>query len=303
LAGALFPARPIGWRAAVQHSPDLMVDVGADGTAQWVLGELHMALNTLENRPFLTQSDSPDAMSAASAADFAAGRIVPLYPPDAPEVTSRTYPPLAMDRPDLYTYWSYAADHGHADGAASLPGAGLRVSVRSGRLVARDDGTGIEAPVLEFLGEFLTALTVDRFKLRAPAARRRRLLFDDMVVERESWRVAVSEAPADRSDYQCLALRSWLIGLGTPRHVFVRTPGAPKPILVDRDAPLLLQSLARALRQADPTAMVDIVEMLPGPDGLWLSDAAGQRYTSEFRIVAVDTWQDVSAPVITTDDR
>lgn len=302
LAAALFPARPIGWRAAVQHSPDLMVSIGADGTAQWVLGELHMALNTLENRPFLTQSDSPDAMSAASAADFAGGRIVPLYPPDAPEVTSRTYPPLAMDRPDLYTYWSYAADHGHADGAPSLPGAALRVSVRDGRLMARDDGSGVEAPVLEFLGEFLTALAVDRFKLRAPTRHRRRLLFDDVVVERESWRVPVAEAPDDRSDYQCLALRAWLTELGAPRHVFVRTPGAPKPILVDRDAPLLLQNLARGLRQgaaADPEATVDIVEMLPGPDGLWLSDAAGQRYTSEFRVVAVDTWQDVSAPVVT----
>jgi hypothetical protein len=303
LAAALFPARPISWRAAVQHSPDLMIDIGVDGTARWVLGELHMALNTLENRPFLTQADSPDALSAASAADFAAGRIVPLYPPDSPEVTSRTYPPLAMDRPDLYTYWSYAADHGHADGAPSLPGAGLRVSVRDGRLVARDDGSGIEAPVLEFLGEFLTALAVDRFKLRAPAAYRQRLLFDDVVVERESWRVPAITAPVDRSDYRCLALRSWLIDLGAPRHVFVRTPGAPKPILVDRDAPLLLQNLARALRQADPAAVVDIVEMLPGPGGLWLSDAAGERHTSEFRIVAVDTWQDVSAPVVTTDAR
>jgi hypothetical protein len=28
--------------------------------------------------------------------------------------------------------------------------------------------------------------------------------------------------------------------------------------------------------------------MLPGPHELWLSDAAGQRYTTELRMVAVD---------------
>ena len=28
--------------------------------------------------------------------------------------------------------------------------------------------------------------------------------------------------------------------------------------------------------------------MLPGPEELWLGDDAGRRYTSEFRIVAVD---------------
>jgi hypothetical protein len=31
-----------------------------------------------------------------------------------------------------------------------------------------------------------------------------------------------------------------------------------------------------------------VSEMLPGLGELWLPDAAGQRYTSEFRLVAVD---------------
>jgi hypothetical protein len=33
---------------------------------------------------------------------------------------------------------------------------------------------------------------------------------------------------------------------------------------------------------------VNVVEMLPAPDQAWLTDAQGQRYTAELRMVAVD---------------
>jgi len=38
----------------------------------------------------------------------------------------------------------------------------------------------------------------------------------------------------------------------------------------------------------DPPATLDVVEMLPRPDELWLTDAAGRHYTAELRVVAVD---------------
>jgi hypothetical protein len=38
-----------------------------------------------------------------------------------------------------------------------------------------------------------------------------------------------------------------------------------------------------------PDATVDLTEMLPDPTQAWLPDASGQRYTSELRIVAVDS--------------
>ena len=37
----------------------------------------------------------------------------------------------------------------------------------------------------------------------------------------------------------------------------------------------------------DP-ARLPVVEMLPAPDQAWLTDARGQRYTAELRMVAVD---------------
>jgi len=74
--------------------------------------------------------------------------------------------------------------------------------------------------------------------------------------------------------------------------VFARTPVERKPFYVDLAAPLLVRNLLRAVRlaQALPPAQayVDIVEMSPAPDELWLTDTHGHHYTSEFRVVAVN---------------
>ncbi|WP_320068800.1 lantibiotic dehydratase [Micromonospora sp. RTGN7] len=300
LAGALFPAAGPRWAAARQHSPDLLLGRAADGSLRWVLGELHVALNTLESRVFRTQSDDPEELVRLTAADMSDGRVVPLYPPDAPEATARTYPPLALDPPGLYHYWSYGSDDGHPDGAASVAGTDVLVRERDGELVGEVRGRGWSAPVLEFFGEFLTATAVNLFQLRARRPHLHRVLLDDVVVARESWSCPIAELPvpppgrkiADRG-YQ--ELREWAAALGMPRHVFARTPLEKKPFYVDFDAPLLVGNLMRAVRRVvaeaapgDPPATLDLVEMLPRPDELWLTDAAGQHYTAELRVVAVD---------------
>lgn len=300
LADALFPAAGPRWAAARQHSPDLLLSRSADGTTRWVLGELHVALNTLESRVFLTQCDDPDELVRLTAADMGSGRVVPLYPLDAPEATARTYPPLALDPPGHYRYWSYAGDEGHPDGAPSVAGTEVLVHERDGELIGAARGHGWAAPVLEFFGEFLTATVVNLFQLRARQAHLDRVLLDDLVVCRESWSHPVTGMPvpapgrkiADRG-YQ--EVRDWAAGLGMPRHVFARTPLEKKPFYVDFCAPLLVGNLVRAVRRAvaesvpgDGPAMVDIVEMLPRPEELWLTDSAGRRYTAELRVVAVD---------------
>lgn len=293
LADALF-GRPaaLPWRAARQFSADLMLRAGALPVPQWVLGELHLALNTLENRPFVNQADEPAWLLAATRNDFASGRVVPLYPRTAPDVTSRTYPPPAMDLPDHYTYWSYAQDDGHPHGAHTWPGTALTVDLDGGELVVRTPDGRRCADVREFYGEFLTALVVDSFVLRPRDGHRPRLLLDDLVVQRASWRLPVSDIP----DHLLIADDSLLAGLdavlarlGCPRRLFAKVAIDRKPFLVDRHAPLSLRGLARAIqrqRLADPAGALDLSEMLPTPDELWLGDAAGGRYTSEFRVVA-----------------
>jgi hypothetical protein len=291
MVDVLFPSRVAPWAAARRHSPDLLLARQEDGRLQWVLGELHVAMNTLESRVFRTQADDPDALISATAADFPGGRVVPLYPHDARPSNTRTYPPPALDPPGRFVYWSFGTDQGHESGARSLPATAIQVHEVDGQLVGTADG--LRAPVLEFFGEFLTAVTVNLFQLRAARPRLPRLLIDDVVVARQSWRspAAMIPLPASRAkDYSYGGLRSWAAGQGIPRHVFVMVPGEPKPVYVDFRAPALLDNLARLIRRAatDEAAEISVTEMLPAPGQLWLADSAGGHYAAELRFVAVD---------------
>ncbi|ONI91598.1 hypothetical protein ALI22I_08265 [Saccharothrix sp. ALI-22-I] len=295
LAPALFPAGEPAWTAARYHSPDLMLARTGDGY-RWVLGELHVAMNTLESRLFHTQADDRTELNAAVAADMSmAVRVIALQPNDSPEVSPRTYPPLAVHVSDQYLYWSFGEDSGAPEQSRTWPAAGLLVSQRAGGLVVGPPCGTWTAPVLEVLGEFLSALVVDRFQLLPPAPRRPRVVIDDVVVSRRSWRVPAGDLPCDATKVAVLA--DVLRALGVPRHAFVRTAVENKPFYVDLDAPLLLRNLSRVLRLArelpPERGHVDIVEMSPAPDELWLTDDAAQRYTSEFRVIAV---HDLSAP-------
>lgn len=286
LAEVLFPHRPPRWSAARFHSPDLMLARRPDGSLLWVLGELHVGLNTLESRVFLTQADEPEELRAAVASDLASGRIVPIFPNSAPEVTARTYPPTALDPPGLYRYWSYGADQGHPSGAPSVPAAAVHVVERDGVLLGVHGAGGWEAPLLEFFGEFLTAVVVNHFTPRPPRPHAPRVRIGDLVLCRESWRFAADDVPVRSS---ARVLRAWAEEQGIPRRFFVRTAAEPKPMYIDLLAPLLVDNLARVvLRARERTLDVELTEMLPGPDELWLTDAEGNRFTSEFRTVAVD---------------
>jgi len=74
--------------------------------------------------------------------------------------------------------------------------------------------------------------------------------------------------------------------------VFCRFTGEVKPIYADLTSlasiDLLARSVRRSRRNAGADARLSVVEMLPAPDQIWLTDAEGQRYTSELRMVAVD---------------
>jgi hypothetical protein len=77
-----------------------------------------------------------------------------------------------------------------------------------------------------------------------------------------------------------------------PRYVFLKFAGERKPIYADLTSlasiDLISRSLRRSRRTAGPDATVKVVEMMPTPDQAWLTDARGQHYTAEVRMVAVD---------------
>ena len=128
-----------------------------------------------------------------------------------------------------------------------------------------------------------------------PGAHAPRVTIDDLVVSRETWRLSASEpAFAGTTDESAryLQARAWAASHGLPRHVFLRFAGERKPIYADLTSlasiDLISRSLRRSRRNAGPDATLTVVEMMPAPDQAWLTDAQGQRYTAELRMVAVD---------------
>jgi Lantibiotic dehydratase, N terminus len=298
LVTAVFPRRAPAWSGARYHSPDVLL-ARQGSAARWVLGELHVGLNTLESRLFHTQAEHRAELASAVAADMAGGRVVALLPNDSPEVSPRTYPPLAVHVAGKYVYWSFGRDSGAPGDSVSWPASALLVSPDRGHLTVQPPDGSWRASLFEVLGEFLSALVVDRFQIRPAARHLGRIVLDDLVVSRESWRFPARELPGEAE--RIGELTQSLHRAGVPRHIFARTPAERKPCYVDLEAPLLVRNLVRMTRlaQALPAseAYVDIVEMSPRPEELWLADKSDRRYTSEFRLVVVDDL--TAAPVYT----
>ncbi|RZU53335.1 amino acid adenylation domain-containing protein [Krasilnikovia cinnamomea] len=282
-----FPPGQPGWPSAVQHSPDLM-----RAGDEWVLGELHPGVNTIRYATWLEFHDDAAALRAAQAADI--GRPV-AYPAETGQDEGvPTRQSNALVGPDDVRLVFAADSFGHPPertlpvGACDLvdTGDGLRVRRRDGRL---------DMDLMAVLGDTVAAGLVQQFRLLPSAEHTPRVTLDGLVVSRESWTFeasAISFATvADEAD-RYRRMRAWVTAHDLPRHVFVRCAGERKPIYADltslASADLLARAVRRAARHSGPAAAVTVVEMLPAPDQLWLTDAAGRRYAAELRIVAVD---------------
>lgn len=296
LAGAVasqFRCSGPGWTAARYHSPDLLLAAGSAsavsaGATPVVLGELHVAVNTLENRVFCTQHPDPDRLLANVARDGVGHRIVPMLPKDWREVTPRTYPPSALLSPS-YDYWSIGDDDGGAP-VSVYPAAGLTVLRGTDGLRVRSIDGRLDADLVEVIGELLSMVCVNGFGMVEPRPHTPRVSIDSLVVAREAWRVPAAEfrigAAGELAEF--LAVRRLATALGLPRRVFVQAPGEPKPCYVDLLSPPLTQLLVRIAGRAGDEDQLTFSEMLPGPESAWLADTAGDRYVSELRLVAVE---------------
>ena len=127
------------------------------------------------------------------------------------------------------------------------------------------------------------------------AAAGRKIILDGLVISRESWRFPCHElafAYAKRETERFIGARCWARVQGLPRWVFVRVPQEFKPVYVDLESPPSVEAMAKLVRRAIDTvgdkSELSLSEMLPTPRQCWLTDAQGNTYTSELRIVAVD---------------
>ncbi len=293
----LFACEPVSWPGGRYHSPDVMIaarDVQAivDGDYEFVMGELHVGLVTADSstvRPFL---EFPDEIQTLSEAGLRPDehRFMPLHPRADRMLTGRSYPQPESFSP-RYRYLSF----GPRTGARPAPGP---VTVLGSAWVRREQGElvvvlagGEELALLTVLGEYVSAMASSRFRLAPKLAHTPRVTLDRLVVSRETWRFAAAEllsaatrhgGAADFHQVRLVAAHHDL-----PRFLFWRASPQTKPMLLDLSNPLSVNLLTASLR-GRPDDTVTLTEMLPEPARLWLTDAAGQRYTSELRFTAED---------------
>ncbi|HEX6359992.1 MAG TPA: amino acid adenylation domain-containing protein [Actinophytocola sp.] len=295
VSSAFAAPRP-GWRSAVQHSPDVMIaarDVAAihAGDFQWVLGELHAGVNTMRSALFVSQHPNAAELHTAMAHDLAGPRIVLAATREEGGTPQRLADALVQPT-DLRVVSAHDACGPDLVGATLV--ADLLVSETDGRLVAHDRSGHVRMDLVELVSEQLMGQLVQHFRPLPAAPHTPRVTIDKLVVSRENWRLPsrdLSFAFAADEPTRYLRAQKWRRATGLPRFVFVKSPVEFKPFYVDLENLPSVEQFAHAIRALDreePDGHMSIGEMLPGPDELWLTDAAGARYTAEFRFVAVD---------------
>lgn len=292
-----FGASRPGWRTARYHSPDIMI-VAADlqaverGDYLLTMGEFHVGVNTLQAGLFVNQHPSPEDLIEASEADLGTPRVVALPSRDTPELLARTFTGMLSSN-DFRL--EYAKDGFVDDRSKAIQISSLVVVEEDGMLVARTRDGRRRFDLIDLVGGLLQSFVIDSFRMIGARIHTPRISIDRLVIKRESWKFpveALTFAGVKLQSDRFLETRRWAAGCRLPRMIFFKAPVERKPMFVDLDSPILVDLFCKAIRRTreagldDPS--VEISEMLPTPDQVWLRDAAGNRYTSEFRVVAVD---------------
>ncbi|WP_449343283.1 lantibiotic dehydratase [Streptomyces tamarix] len=290
------PGTGAGWTAARYASPDVMVAAtGADAVARGdfhlVLGELHLAANTLGASLFVHQHPDPGELVRLTDRDHPRPRLMPLLPKEhRSRLSARTR--HALVRPDDYHVALVDLTSG-AGRPRTVLSADVAVTERDGELVVvLPDGAVFAA--VDVFAHVLTTLAMDLFQILPEEDHTPRVTVDRLVVARETWRLPGPDLDfAEEKDEarRFVRARRWRARHGLPRFVFVVLPTEPRPFYVDFDSPVYVNILAKAVRRMarrEPDGRVVVTEMLPTPEQAWLVDDQGRAYTSELRFVAVD---------------
>jgi Lantibiotic dehydratase, N terminus len=302
LVAERFAAGPPGWPGARYHSPDLQlgaatVDDLAAGRFEAVLGELHIACNPLDSAAFVVHHpDAPELVRQVEL-DLTEPSVVPLLPDDWPRNTGHTRNLLTPAR-DLRFAFAPAPPDGGPNRTLAL--AELVVEEAQGRLMVRSRDGSVALEVIHFLGELLSLVVLDGFRVlwsgaRRPAGRMPRVRVGGLVVMRESWSLPVESVgfPTEADEAaRYLAARRWAAERGMPRFVFAGVPGEIKPFFVDLGSVVSVNLLTTSLRRARQAGLagerLTVTEMLPTPEQAWLPDGEGAGCCSELRLLLVD---------------
>jgi lantibiotic biosynthesis dehydratase-like protein len=294
----VFHAPNPGWAYARYHSPDVLLfaespEALAKGDFKVVLGELHVAANTLGWPLFIEQHESPQDLFDALEQDFTAPRVVPVIPKQMFGPVARVMPALISQR-DYHI--ALSPDPVDASPSQVLPISGLIVEEdgSDGLCVTTRDHS-LQFDIVEVYADILTPLIANEFKMLPFARHTPRVEFDRLVACREAWRFNPDDltfASLQDESARFIDARRWAHEQQLPRFVFVKVPVELKPFFVDFDSPVFVEILSKMVRRtidnSPSDALITMSEMLPGLDQCWLPDAEGNVYTCELRMVAVD---------------
>jgi len=289
-----FAAPRAGWSRARYHCPDIMIaatDAEAirRGEYVFVLGEMHVALNTLETCVFVNQHPRPTELMNLLDEDLGTGNLVAV-PPKNIDWLSRTQPLVSPHDLRLeFSLTGFARDRSKA-----VPISSLVIQRCDDEIEVRTaDGQIFNA--LELAGWRLSEMIFDAFKIFGPSAHTPRISIDRLVVKRETWRFTIAElsfASHQDAAERFLQCRAWARTYNLPRFLFYKVPVEKKPAYLDLESPILADIFCRMVRSTIdaklPDAMIEVTEMLPDLQQMWLSDNDGDRYSCELRIVGLD---------------
>jgi hypothetical protein len=261
------------------------------GDYQLVLGELHLAMNTLGASLFVNQHPNADTLLAETNRDFPHPRLMPMLPKEQPPRWSARSRP-ALVRPE--DYYVALVDHTvDPRRPRTVPSADVTVEPGpDGLHVILPDGATFDA--VDVFAHVLTTLAIDLFGVLPESVHSPRVTVDRMVIARETWQFPAQDLPfAHQKDEarRYVQARWWRTQHNLPRFAFAISPTEPRPFYIDFDSPIYINILAKAIRRltrTNPTATLTITEMLPTPHQTWLTDDHHNTYTSELRFVAVD---------------
>jgi hypothetical protein len=278
-AARQFRAPCPGWPGARHHAPDLMWSARSPeellaGGGTPVLSELHPGLTPLTTLSVLAHCPVRDELTEEWDADFPEPLISPI--PWEQFARSSHDARLAKRHWHLDIGDDFASDRPPEQ---VLRSADFDVVEDDGRLLAVQRNGALRLDLLRVFERRIKMRAAAAFSLSDDADRTPRRTLGALVVQRAQWRV--EGLPFRDVD----GAAAWRDGLGIPERVFVRVPGEMKPIYADFASPMSVEMLVRFAAGA---SRVSISEMIPGPEGLWLCDAAGNTYTSELRCIAVD---------------
>jgi len=262
------------------------------GEYVFVLGEVHVTLNTLRYPFNVTQHSNPQELVEAMSRDFASPRVVPVFSRQWPRVTNRTSSALCSPR-DYHL--EISPQMSNRPRSHVLPISKFVVENCGDSLIVRTLDGRLRFDVLEFFGEILSNITAHGMEFISSGGHIPRLVLDRLVICRESWSFRAAELKfidEQTENERFLEVRRWARTHGLPRFAFARVPVEVKPFYVDFDSLIYVEILTKKIRKtlASDRAQepITLTEMLPAPHELWLPDHQGYKYTSELRFVAKD---------------